>query len=336
MKPKIVMTHWVHPEIVEMLSSVAEVVTNDTLETLPREELLRRSKDADAVMAFMPDSVDDSFLAACPKLKIVFAALKGYDNFDVDACTKRGVWFGIVPDLLTVPTAELTVGLLLGLTRHVMAGDDHVRSGTFHGWRPKLYGAGLAGSTIGIIGMGRVGKAIAKRLSGFEMNAVYCDSVPLNPVDEQAWNARQVSFDELLTCSDFVVPMLPMTSDTFHLIDAHAISKMRRGSYLLNTSRGSVVDENAVVEALNQGHLAGYAADVFEMEEWARPDRPLTVPQALLENRTQTLFTPHVGSGVKKVRLEIERYSAHSILQALAGQRPDGALNEPLKASVAA
>ncbi len=111
---------------------------------------------------------------------------------------------------------------------------------------------------------------------------------------------------------------------------------MKRGSYLLNTSRGSVVDENAVVEALSQGHLAGYAADVFEMEEWARPDRPLTVPQALLDNRAQTLFTPHVGSGVKKVRLEIERYSANSILQALAGQRPDGALNEPLKASVAA
>src|SRR5271169_6894973 len=123
MLPKVVVTHWVHPETAALLQGAAEVVPNLTRDTLPRTEILARAKDADALMAFMPDSVDDAFLAACPRLKIVAAALKGYDNFDVAACTRRGIWFSIVPDLLTVPTAELAIGLLLGLTRNLAEGD---------------------------------------------------------------------------------------------------------------------------------------------------------------------------------------------------------------------
>lgn len=336
MKPKIVLTHWVHPEIIELLETAAEVIPNLTKATLPRDEIIARAKNADAIMAFMPDCIDDNFLAACPNLKVVVAALKGYDNFDVDACTRRGIWFCIVPDLLTIPTAELTVGLLLGLTRHVMAGDEHIRSGHFNGWRPELYGTGLAGSTVGIIGMGRVGKAISKRLAAFEMNIVYYDNT-VHPNDtDLASIARPVGLDELLSSSDFVIPMLPMTADTLHMINADTLAKMKRGSYLINTSRGSVVDEEAVVDALNRGHLAGYAADVFEMEEWIRPDRPKAVPQALLDNHGQTLFTPHLGSAVKQVRIEIERHAAQSIIQALNGQAPIGAINEPITKLIAA
>lgn len=333
MKPKIVLTHWVHPEIIELLQSAAEVIPNTTRDTLPRAEVLARAKDADALMAFMPDSIDDSFLAACPKLKIVGAALKGYDNFDVDACTRRGVWFSIVPDLLTVPTAELTIGLLLGLTRHLMEGDRRIRSGGFRGWRPELYGTGLTGRTLGIIGMGAVGQAIARRLSGFDMQLVYCDEIALSREQERAFGARRVSLDALLAGSDFVVPMLPMTPQTLHLIDAGALARMKRGSFLINACRGSVVDEQAVAAALRSGQLAGYAADVFEMEEWQRPDRPHGIPQDLLDNAAQTLFTPHLGSAVKEVRIEIERQAAQNILQALSGQRPAGAINDPVRAA---
>lgn len=330
MKPTVLLTHWVHPETIAYLEQHANVIANVTRDTLPREEILARAAHADAIMAFMPDSIDDDFLAACPKLKIVVAALKGYDNFDVDACTRRGIWFSIVPDLLTVPTAELAIALLLGLTRHVMAGDKFIRSGKFAGWRPELYGAGMAGSTVGIIGMGRVGRAIAKRLAGFDMNILYCDHHPLSGQTEQAWNARKVELDELLPASDFVLPMLPMTSQTMHLIDAKAIARMRRGSFLVNVSRGSVVDEEAVVAALGSGHLAGYAADVFEMEEWARSDRPLVIPQPLLDHPERTLFTPHIGSAVASVRLEIELEAAANIVQALTGKTPQGALNQPM------
>ncbi len=330
MKPKIVLTHWVHSEIIDLLQSSADVIPNTTRETLPREELLLRAKDADALMVFMPDTIDADFLGRCQTLKIVSAALKGYDNFDVDACTQRGIWFSIVPDLLTIPTAELTIGLLLGLTRHLREGDRRIRSGKFQGWRPELYGVGLTGRTLGIVGMGAVGQAIAKRLSTFDMKLVYCDNVALTGDLEQAWGARRLSLDELLATSDFVVPMLPLTPQNLHLFNADTIGKMQSGSYLINTCRGSVVDESAVVEALRTGRLAGYAADVFEMEEWARPERPESVPQALLDNTLQTFFTPHLGSAVMEVRIEIERQAATNILQALAGERPVGAINNPL------
>jgi phosphonate dehydrogenase len=330
MKPKIVLTHWVHPETIDFLQTTANVIPNTTRETLPREELLSRAKDADALMVFMPDRIDAQFLDACPQLQIVGAALKGYDNFDIDACTKRGIWFSIVPDLLTIPTAELTIGLLLGLTRHLPEGDRRIRSGSFHGWRPELYGAGLTGRTLGIVGMGAVGRAITKRLSGFDMRLVYCDNVALTDDQEQAWGARRVSLNELLATSDFVVPMLPLTQQTLHLFNADTISKMQPGSYLVNACRGSVVDEHAVVEALRTGRLAGYAADVFEMEEWARPDRPDGIPRALLDNTAQTFFTPHLGSAVSAVRIEIERQAASNIIQALAGDRPVGAINNPI------
>ncbi len=330
MKPKIVLTHWVHPETIDFLQTTANVIPNTTRETLPREELLSRAKDADALMVFMPDRIDAQFLDACPQLQIVGAALKGYDNFDIDACTKRGIWFSIVPDLLTIPTAELTIGLLLGLTRHLPEGDRRIRSGSFHGWRPELYGAGLTGRTLGIVGMGAVGRAITKRLSGFDMRLVYCDNVALTDDQEQAWGARRVSLNELLATSDFVVPMLPLTPQTLHLFNADTISKMQPGSYLVNACRGSVVDEHAVVEALRTGRLAGYAADVFEMEEWARPDRPDGIPRALLDNTAQTFFTPHLGSAVSEVRIEIERQAASNIIQALAGDRPVGAINNPI------
>lgn len=336
MKKKIVITHWVHPEIVDMLQSVAEVIPNKTRGTLPREEMLARAKDADALMVFMPDSIDRDFLEACPKLEIVSAALKGYDNFDVQACTERGIWFTIVPDLLTIPTAELTIGLLLGLTRNLLEGDRRIRSGKFQGWRPELYGTGLTGRTLGIIGMGAVGKAIARRLAGFDMRLVYCDEIALDATQEKAWGLERMALDDLLQSSDFVVPMLPMTSRTFHLINADSIARMKHGAYLINACRGSVVDEHAVAEALNSGHLTGYAADVFEMEEWTRSDRPAAIPQTLLNNTAQTFFTPHLGSAVKEVRMEIERQAAQNIIQAFSGQQPGGAINRPSIAKVAA
>lgn len=327
-KPKVVLTHWVHPEIIELLREKAEVVANPGRKTLPREVLLERAKDADALMAFMPDCIDEAFLKACPRLKIIAAALKGFDNFDVDACTRHGVWLTIAPDLLTIPTAELTVGLVLGITRNMLEGDRHIRSGQFAGWRPELYGLGLYGRTAGIVGLGLVGRAVAERLKGFGMNLVYSDEISLPPDEEEQLGLTKVTFSGLLDSSDIVIPLLPLTDRTFHLFDGNALARMKKGSYLVNACRGSVVDEMAVVESLEKRHLAGYAADVFEMEDWIRPDRPRSIPKALLENTAQTFFTPHLGSAVDDVRIEIERYCARSILQALDGKIPEGKVND--------
>ena len=279
-------------------------------------------RDAEALMVFMSDSLSEEFLLACPKLQIVAAALKGCDNFDVEACTRLGIWFTIVPDLLTEPTAELALALMLGLSRNVLAGDRLIRSGGFQGWRPTLYGTGLAGSTVGLIGFGAVGRALARVLQGFSCKVQYHDTSV----------SGSTPLETVLASSDSVLPLLPLTPQTFHLLGREALSRMKRGSYLINVSRGSIVDEEAVADAIESGHLAGYAADTFEMEDWARGDRPREISPRLVQLNDRTLFTPHLGSAVAAARREIERSAANNILQALRGERPSGAINNPADA----
>ncbi|MFQ5937937.1 MAG: phosphonate dehydrogenase, partial [Acidiferrobacterales bacterium] len=311
MRPKVVITNWIHPEVMEFLQPHCVVVANSTREPWSQETIIEHAKDAVGLMTFMPDSVDNIFLERCSKLRVIACALKGYDNFDVEACTRRGVWLTIVPDLLTVPAAELAVGLLISLARHVSTGDGFVRSGAFKGWRPLLYGAGLAGSVVGVLGLGAIGRAIMTRLRCFDCRAlIYYDKRALDTDDERALGVRRVSFQELLRESDFLIVAVPMTDETKHQISADALRAMKPGGYLLNIARGSVVDEQAVAEALAQGRLAGYAADVFEMEDWTRPDRPRLIPRELLAQSEKTLFTPHLGSAVHRVRVAIEMAAA--------------------------
>jgi phosphonate dehydrogenase len=327
-KPRVVVTHWVHPEVIQFLSKECQVIANDTRETLPQTEIIRRCQGARGLMVFMPDSLDAAFLESCPDLQIVAAALKGYDNFNVAACTRRGVWFTIIPDLLSEPTAELALGLLLGVSRNILAGDRVVRSGEFAGWRPQLYGQGLSGKTLGIVGMGGVGQILAQRLLGFDLKLIYCDYRPLPRDEERAWRLTRVPLPELLAKSDYVVLAVPLNPTTLHLINAKTLKSMKPGAVLINPGRGSVVDEQAVAAALAAGRLQGYAADVFEMEDWARPNRPEGIPGALLANTGRTLFTPHLGSAVDEVRREIALEAAGSILQALRGEKPRGAINQ--------
>jgi phosphonate dehydrogenase len=331
-KPKVVITHWVHPEVIDFLAPHCELILNQTKESLPASELILRARNAQAMMVFMPDSIDADFLSVCRELKIVAGALKGYDNFDVNACSRYGVWFTIVPDLLTVPTAELTIGLLIAISRHMLAGDHFVRSSRFKGWRPTFYGNGICGRTVGIIGMGAIGRALAQRLTGFEANVLYYDKVRLSRVEEIKLKATAAHLHELLVQSDFVIVLLPLTDETKHFINSEAIALMKSGSYIINPARGFVVDEQAIIAALESGQLAGYAADVYAMEDWLQPDKPQTIPQALLSNIEKTFFTPHLGSAVDDLRRKITLEAARNILQALNGETPDGAVNS-LKAS---
>lgn len=332
MKPRIVLTHKVHQEVLDFLGRDAELLTNQTANTLPAAEVLARASQADAMMAFMPDRVDEAFLSACPRLKIVGAALKGYDNFDVEACTRNGVWLSFVPDLLTVPTAELAIGLTIGLTRKILQGDARVRSGTFNGWRPELYGLGIEGSTVGIVGMGAIGRAMAARLNGWGARLLYTDRQPATADMEANLGIKWSDLAGLLSQSDIVILALPLTPDTVHVINAETLTQVKPGTYLVNPCRGSVVNEVAVLSALESGHLAGYAADVFELEDWARTDRPREIARDLLAH-ANTLFTPHIGSAVQKVRLAIEMRAAENILQALSGKRPMDAVNHPRQAA---
>lgn len=320
--PCVVITQRAHAAIVRMLQEHANVIMNEGAEPWPAETLREHARAAEALMVFMPDSLDAAFLDECPKLKIVAGALKGYDNFDVAACTRHGVWFTVVPDLLSEPTAELALALLLGLARNVRAGDERVR-GEYRGWRPALYGKSLVGSTAGLIGYGAVGRAFERLVSGFRCRVIWHDE-----------REGGQTLAEVAAQSDFLLPLVPLTAGTFHLIDREFLGGMKQGAYLINVGRGSVVDEEAVADALEAGHLEGYAADVYEMEDWRRADRPRSVAPRLMALRDRTLFTPHLGSATRAARLEIERAAAVNILDVLLGKRPRDAVNDPQRGGV--
>jgi phosphonate dehydrogenase len=288
--------------------------------------LLSRCREADALLVFMPDHVDEELLRHSPRLRVVAGALKGYDNIDIAACTARGIWVSYVEDLLTGSTADLAVGLLIALDRHLLAGDRRVRSGRHRGWRPELYGGGLAGRQVGIVGMGAVGRAVAHRLRAFDAKLLYTDPQPLPVADAVKLGARPVPLEILLAHSSAIVLTAPLTAQTRHLIGSAALRQLREGALLVNVGRGSVVDENAVAEMLADGRLGGYAADVFAFEDWAHEGRPRVIPPGLLAH-DRTVFTPHLGSAVGDVRRQIEVAAAQSILDVRAGRAPSVAVN---------
>lgn len=322
-RPRVVVTNKAFPETLALLGNRFDVVTHSEGEGLDSQGLRLAARDAWGILAFMPDRVDLPLLDACPQLRIVACALKGYDNFDAEACASRGVWLTIVPDLLTEPTAELAIGLAISLCRHVLTADRYVRSGGFTGWRPTLYGRSLDGSRVAIVGCGRVGHAIARKLSGFSCDLLMTDS---NPQAEAAVHARRVDPVTALRQADFVFLAVPLTPATQHLVNAQWLALLPRGAMLINPARGSVVDEAAVADALASGQLGGYAADVFEFEDWARADRPLSIEPRLLAFADRTVLTPHLGSAVEAVRRQIELDAAHNLIEALEGRRPHGAV----------
>jgi len=324
--PLVVLTNRVFPETRAALERTARVVANEQSEPWSYDQVIERCREAAGLMAFMTDCIDQAFLEQCPNLKVIGAALKGYDNIDVDAASERGIQVTIVPDLLTEPTAELAIGLMIALGRHIPAGDAGIRRSGFAGWRPQLYGTGIRSSTVGIVGFGLVGQAIARLLSGFGCRIVAFDAEPFERPDIEA-----MALDDVLKSADIVVLGLPLTEATTGLIDAEAIGRMRRGALLVNPARGSLVDEAAVADALESGHLGGYAADVFECEDWARPGRPTAIDARLTGAGVRTVLTPHIGSAVMSVRREIELSAATSIVEALAGKVPAGAVNSPTR-----
>jgi phosphonate dehydrogenase len=329
-KPKVVITNPVFAETKALLDQHATVLVNSSLEPWPYDEVRAICADAAGIMAFMTDRIDAAFIADCPKLRVIGAALKGADNIDVEAATKAGVWLTIVPDLLTIPTAELAIGLMLSLGRNIVAGDRSIKAKGFRGWRAQLYGAGLHGAIVGIVGYGLVGRAIAERLSGFGCRLLaYDESLSADQKVDTAPQVVITSFEELIATTDYVVLALPLTSETLHIVDSSVIAAMKPGARLVNPARGSLVDEAAVADAIERGHLAGYAADVFECEDWARDDRPAHIDARLISPSAPTVLTPHIGSGVTQVRREIELSAARSIVDALSGRVPDGALNNP-------
>ncbi len=318
MTARILCTARIFPATRAVLSPFGTIDHPATDEPWCDATLRDRLRDAEAVMAFMTDRVDQAFLDAAPRLRILACALKGYDNIDVAAAQARGVQVSIVPDLLTAPTAELAIALTLGLARHLRAGDAAVRAG-FAGWRPSLYGLGLDGALVAILGLGRLGSAIAQRLSGFGCRLVGVDAA------QDAPGVQRLPLEAALLGADVVINALPLTAATRGLIGAEELALLPPHALLVNIGRGSTLREAAVLDALRADRLGGYAADVFEMEDWALPDRPQAIDPALLAH-PRTLFTPHLGSATVTARLAIEARAAANITDVLEGRPARDAL----------
>ena len=287
----------------------------------PRVELLRRVAGVDGLLSLLTDTVDDELLdAAGPSLRVVSNFAVGFDNIDVAACTRRGIPVGNTPGVLTETTADLAFALLMAAARRIPEGYDHVRAGRWKTWGPMLLlGQDVHGATLGIVGFGRIGREMARRAAGFDMRVLYHDVNRASPDDEQRLNARAVEMDELLAKSDFVSLHTNLTPETRRMVDAQAFGRMRRTAILINTSRGPVVDHDALVVALRDGVIGGAALDVTDPE-------PLPADHPLL-GLANCLVVPHIASASVATRGRMAAMAAANLFAGLRAERLPNCVN---------
>ena len=319
MAHKVVVTREVFDDVLERLRAGATVVDNPSDRPLAPDERADLAADADALVCALTDRIDESLLARCPKLKVVANIAVGYNNIDLAACTARGVIATNTPGVLDETTADFAWALMLGAARRVTEAERYLRDGQWTGWQLKqLLGVDVHHATLGIIGMGRIGQAIARRAQGFSMPVLYCNRSRLDAATERGLNARWVARDELLAAADFVVLMVPYSPATHHLIGAAELARMKPTAVLVNTARGGVVDDRALIEALRQRTIAAAGIDVFEGEPAF--DRGFLA----LDN---VVLAPHIASSSTATRRGMAMLAARNALCVLSGERPPNLLN---------
>ena len=317
---RIVITRRIFHELVEELGRRYEVVHNDEDRPWPPEELARRLQGASGAMATVMDRFDAPILARCPGLKVISNIAVGYNNIDLPEATKRGIRVTNTPGVLDDTTADLTWALIMAAARRIAEADAYVRRGD---WKiafgvQSFLGQDIHHATLGIIGMGRIGQAVARRARGFDMRVVYNNRSRLAPEEEKRLNATWVERDRLLAESDFVVVMAPYSPATHHLIGAAEIGAMKPTAILVNSARGGVVDDAALVKALRERRIAGAGLDVFEGEPRLDPGY-LSLPNVVL--------TPHIGSASRATRIVMCNTAAANMSAVLEGRDPPNPVN---------
>jgi glyoxylate reductase len=298
----------------EALAAEAGLEVDVSLHDRPatRQELQAGLAEAEVLVSQLLDPIDAELIAAAPKLRLICNYAVGINNVDLEAAAARGITVCNTPDVLTEASADLTWALILSVTRHVLEGDRMTRAGEFKGWAPQLLlGTELYGKTLGIVGLGRIGKAVARRARGFGLQVCYTGRSE-KPADESE-GARYVSLAELLRSSDLVCLHCPLTPETRHLLDAERLSWLKPSAYLINMARGPVVDEAALVAALREGRLAGAGLDVYEREPALEPG---------LAELDSVVLLPHLGSATRETRLAMAQIVADNIADLLAGRPP--------------
>ncbi len=313
-RPSVLVTRRIPEAGLSAVRAVAEVDLWDDELPPSREVLLERVRGVDGLLSLLTDRVDDAVLdAAGSGLKVVSNFAVGYDNIDVDACRARGVAVGNTPGVLTETTADLAFALLMAVARRLPEGYDFVRADRWQTWGPLLLlGKDIHGATLGIVGFGRIGREVARRARGFGMRTLYFSRRQASPELEAELGATFVPLDELLATSDFVSLHTALNEQTHHLIDAAALARMKDGAILINTSRGGVVDQTALAEALRSGHLFGAGLDVTDPEPMRADDPLLALPNCLV--------VPHVASASERTRDRMAQKAAANLIAGLQGE----------------
>jgi glyoxylate reductase len=324
-KPKVFATHELFEAARQILGENCEMEYWAKPERPPREELLRRVKGKDGLICLLTEKINDEFLRAAPKLRIAANVAVGFDNIDVTACTKRGVAATNTPGVLDETTADFAWTLLMAVARRLGEGEALARSGNWKGWDlDQLVGTDVWGKTLGIVGFGRIGRAVARRAGGFQMKVIYTDAQRVPEGVEKELNATFCEMNTLLAESDFISVHVPLLPETRGLFDAPKFYRMKPTAFLINTSRGPVVNEAALVGALEERKIAGAALDVYENEPFIHPGL----------KRANVVLAPHIASASLETRTKMACIAANNVVALFAGQRPPNILNpEVLKAS---
>jgi glyoxylate reductase len=317
-KPRVYCSHELFEDARKILDAACDVEYWTQTERPPREEVLRRVKDKEALVCLLTEKVNEELLRAAPKLRIAANVAVGFDNIDVDACTKRGVVATNTPGVLDETTADFAWTLMMAVARRLGEGEQLARSGNWKGWNlDQLCGADVWGKTLGIVGFGRIGRAMARRALGFNMKVIYTDAVRAAEELERSVNATFVDMNTLLAESDFISLHVPLLAETRGLFDAPKFFRMKRTAFLINTSRGPVVDEAALVAALESKKIAGAALDVYENEPFIHPGL----------KRPNVVLSPHLASASLETRTKMAVMAADNVVALFKGQMPPNMVN---------
>ena len=323
-RPKIIVTQKVPDPAYPPLEEIGDVEANMEEGLIwPYEELRRRGPGHDYIYSLLTDNVDARFLEACaaatPRLKMVANMAVGFNNIDVDAATRLGIAVSNTPGVLSDTTADLAFALLMATARRIPEAERFLRAGKYTGWGPLLFcGVDVHGATLGLIGAGRIGKLLAKRSIGFDMNVIYYDVYRMSQEEEQQYHVTYMPFEDVLQQADFVSIHTPYMPSTHHLIGERELNLMKSGAILINTARGPIVDEKALVKALQAGTIAAAGLDVYENE-------PAVEPELLtMEN---VVLLPHIASASLRTRTLMATMASDNIVAHYHGQRPPNILN---------
>ncbi len=319
-RPKVLLTRLLPQPGIRLLEKQIVLDINPNDGPMAKQEVIEKIRDKDGLICMLSDTIDAEVMDAGKNLKIIANYAVGYNNIDLAEATKRKIPVTNTPGVLTETTADLTFSLILSAARRIVEADRFLREGKFNGWSPMLFlGNDVYNKTLGIIGFGRIGRALAKRARGFDMKIIYYEPERLSADVENEYGVKYRSLDDLLSESDYVTIHTPLTESTHHLISERELSLMKKTAFLINASRGPVVDEKALAKSVKEQRIAGCALDVFEREPKVEEEL-ITIPN--------TVLVPHIGSASIETRIKMAMMAAENIIAVLVEKtRPPNIVN---------